>query len=112
MATIGLPHNVQFYKSQGTRYDGFREALLTGRDVFVQYVMPWVRHPQSWVSVGCSTVRDVECVCARAHQGLRCARAAAVPPAPRAPAMRAVWAVCAPALRRAARPAAFSPTAA
>ena len=39
MARHGLSSNKdvrKFYKSQGTRYDGFREALLPHRDVFMQ----------------------------------------------------------------------------
>ncbi|KAK3250082.1 hypothetical protein CYMTET_40524 [Cymbomonas tetramitiformis] len=51
-----------FYKSQGSRYDGFREALLPGRDVFMAYVCPWVLKPKTWISVGCGTARDLEFV--------------------------------------------------
>lgn len=41
---LGMKRDVRaFYRSQGRRYDGFREALLPDRDVFMQFVMPWVR---------------------------------------------------------------------
>jgi len=69
MGTYGLqgflgakPDVRAFYRSQGTRYDGFREALLPDRDVFNQYVMPWVFAPKTWISVGCGTARDIEFV--------------------------------------------------
>lgn len=51
-----------FYQSQGTRYDGFREALLPGRDLLMQHAVPWVKKPKTWISVGCGTARDVEFV--------------------------------------------------
>jgi ubiquinone/menaquinone biosynthesis C-methylase UbiE len=51
-----------FYKSQGTRYDGFREALLPGRDLLMQHAVPWVKRPKTWISVGCGTARDLEFV--------------------------------------------------
>ena len=51
-----------FYKSQGTRYDGFREALLPGRDLLMQHAVPWVKRPKTWISVGCGTARDIEFV--------------------------------------------------
>ena len=65
MASHGLSSNKdvrKFYKSQGTRYDGFREALLPHRDVFMQYVVPWTKMPKTWISVGCGTARDIEFV--------------------------------------------------
>jgi len=66
MAQYGLQNkekdSVEFYKSQGKEYDGFREALLPDRDVLLRYVVPWVTCPQTWVSVGCGTARDVEYV--------------------------------------------------
>lgn len=65
MASHGLSANKdvkKFYKSQGTRYDGFREALLPHRDVFMQYVVPWMKKPKTWISVGCGTARDIEFV--------------------------------------------------
>ena len=51
-----------FYKSQGSRYDGFREALLLGRDLLMQHAVPWVKKPKTCISVGCGTARDVEFV--------------------------------------------------
>ena len=51
-----------FYKSQGKRYDGFREALLPGRDLLMQHAVPWVKTPKTWISVGCGTARDIEFV--------------------------------------------------
>ena len=51
-----------FYKSQGSRYDGFREALLPGRDLLMQHAVPWVKKLKTWISVGCGTARDVEFV--------------------------------------------------
>jgi ubiquinone/menaquinone biosynthesis C-methylase UbiE len=51
-----------FYKSQGPRYDGFREALLPGRDLLMQHAVPWVKRPKTWISVGCGTARDLEFV--------------------------------------------------
>jgi ubiquinone/menaquinone biosynthesis C-methylase UbiE len=51
-----------FYKSQGSRYDGFREALLPGRDLLMQHAVPWVKKPKTWISVGCGTARDIEFV--------------------------------------------------
>ena len=51
-----------FYKHQGERYDGFREALLPGREVFMRHVIPWAKEPKTWVSVGCGTARDIEFV--------------------------------------------------
>ena len=51
-----------FYKSQGKRYDGFREALLPGRDLLMQHAVPWVKKPKTWISVGCGTARDIEFV--------------------------------------------------
>lgn len=60
---LGMQRDVRaFYRSQGRRYDGFREALLPDRDIFMQFVMPWVTNPQTWVSVGCGTARDIEFV--------------------------------------------------
>lgn len=51
-----------FYKHQGKRYDGFREALLPGREVFMRHVIPWAKEPTTWISVGCGTARDIEFV--------------------------------------------------
>jgi len=51
-----------FYRSQGTRYDGFREALLPSRKLHLQHAVPWVRTPKTWISVGCGTARDIEFV--------------------------------------------------
>ena len=51
-----------FYKKQGSRYDGFREALLPGRDLLMQHAVPWVKKPKTWISVGCGTARDIEFV--------------------------------------------------
>ena len=51
-----------FYKSQGPRYDGFREALLPDRDTMMQYGVPWTQPINCWVSVGCGTARDIEFV--------------------------------------------------
>eukprot|EP00614_Pseudopedinella_elastica_P000713 CAMPEP_0172591052 /NCGR_PEP_ID=MMETSP1068-20121228/9729_1 /TAXON_ID=35684 /ORGANISM="Pseudopedinella elastica, Strain CCMP716" /LENGTH=1018 /DNA_ID=CAMNT_0013387269 /DNA_START=45 /DNA_END=3101 /DNA_ORIENTATION=- len=53
---------VEFYRSQGDAYDGFRETLLPGRDVLQQYCLPWHRKPKTWISVGCGTARDIEYV--------------------------------------------------
>jgi hypothetical protein len=33
--------SVEFYKSQGDAYDGFREALLPDRDQLQHYCLPW-----------------------------------------------------------------------
>jgi len=54
--------SVAFYQSQGSAYDGFREALLPRRDVLQHYCVPWQRHPKTWISVGCGTARDMEYV--------------------------------------------------
>lgn len=54
--------SVEFYKSQGTAYDGFREALLPDRDLLQQYCLPWHTMPKTWISVGCGTARDIEYV--------------------------------------------------
>jgi betaine lipid synthase len=65
MAKQGLSSNKcakTFYSSQGKNYDGFREALLPSRDVFMRHVIPWAKEPKTWVSVGCGTARDVEFV--------------------------------------------------
>ena len=43
-----------FYKHQGERYDGFREALLPGREVFMRHVIPWAKEPKD---VGLSGLR-------------------------------------------------------
>ncbi len=51
-----------FYRSQGANYDGFREALLPGRDLLLKYCLPWARKPRTWLSVGCGTARDIEYV--------------------------------------------------
>jgi len=51
-----------FYRSQGKRYDGFREALLPDRDSLMQYGIPWTQPIDIWVSVGCGTARDLEFV--------------------------------------------------
>eukprot|EP00617_Octactis_speculum_P020247 CAMPEP_0185769046 /NCGR_PEP_ID=MMETSP1174-20130828/53332_1 /TAXON_ID=35687 /ORGANISM="Dictyocha speculum, Strain CCMP1381" /LENGTH=993 /DNA_ID=CAMNT_0028453987 /DNA_START=26 /DNA_END=3007 /DNA_ORIENTATION=+ len=51
-----------FYKSQGSNYDGFREALLPDRDLLLKYCVPWHKKPKTWVSVGCGTARDIEYV--------------------------------------------------
>jgi betaine lipid synthase len=51
-----------FYKKQGSRYDGFREQLLPGRDLLMQHCVPWVKKPKTWISVGCGTARDLEYV--------------------------------------------------
>lgn len=51
-----------FYKSQGTRYDGFREYLLPNRDTLLVYGIPWFTKPKTWLSVGCGTARDIEYV--------------------------------------------------
>lgn len=51
-----------FYKTQADVYDGFREALLPGRDELLLYVVPWTTCPRTWVSVGCGTARDIEYV--------------------------------------------------
>lgn len=52
----------EFYKKQGKNYDGFREALLPARDLFMRHVIPWAKEPKTWISVGCGTARDVEFV--------------------------------------------------
>jgi len=58
-----------FYKSQGSRYDGFREALLPDRDTLLRYALPWARLPRivaaskatyALACVGCGTARDLE----------------------------------------------------
>lgn len=54
-----------FYKSQAQNYDGFREALLPLRDVFMELGVPWTRPIKSWISVGCGTARDIEFVIER-----------------------------------------------
>eukprot|EP00939_MAST-03C_sp_MAST-3C-sp1_P000994 g994.t1 len=51
-----------FYRSQGPRYDGFRETLLPDRDTLMQYGIPWTQPIDTWVSVGCGTARDIEFV--------------------------------------------------
>ena len=66
-----------FYSTQASRYDGFREALLPGRDTLLKYAVPWSRVPElldsrktaskkpptyALVCVGCGTARDVEFV--------------------------------------------------
>jgi ubiquinone/menaquinone biosynthesis C-methylase UbiE len=53
---------VEFYKSQGKAYDGFREALLPDRDLLQHYCLPWHQKPKTWISVGCGTARDLEYV--------------------------------------------------
>jgi ubiquinone/menaquinone biosynthesis C-methylase UbiE len=53
---------VEFYRSQGDAYDGFRESLLPGRDVLQHFCLPWHRKPKTWISVGCGTARDIEYV--------------------------------------------------
>lgn len=52
----------EFYRSQGPNYDGFREALLPGRERMNRYCVPWHKVPKTWVSVGCGTARDLEYV--------------------------------------------------
>jgi len=54
--------HLQFYKSQGDAYDGFRESLLPGRDLLQKYCLPWAEAPKVWISVGCGTARDIEYV--------------------------------------------------
>ena len=54
--------SVEFYRSQGDAYDGFRETLLPDRDMLQLYCLPWQTAPTNWVSVGCGTARDVEYV--------------------------------------------------
>lgn len=49
-----------FYRAQGPSYDGFREALLPGRERLMRFVLPWHLAPARWLSVGCGTARDVE----------------------------------------------------
>lgn len=54
-----------FYRSQGSRYDGFREALLPDRDTLLNYALPWSRFSSiaceySLACVGCGTARDLE----------------------------------------------------
>uniref|UniRef100_A0A7S3BMU1 Methyltransferase domain-containing protein n=1 Tax=Haptolina ericina TaxID=156174 RepID=A0A7S3BMU1_9EUKA len=51
-----------FYRSQGSNYDGFREALLPSRDRLLKFCLPWVSKPKIWLSVGCGTARDIEYV--------------------------------------------------
>jgi len=51
-----------FYREQGPRYDGFREALLPGRERLMRFGLPWQRCPAAWLSVGCGTARDLEYV--------------------------------------------------
>lgn len=54
-----------FYKSQGPRYDGFREALLPDRDTLMKYALPWSRRIEAEYAlacVGCGTARDLEYV--------------------------------------------------
>ncbi len=51
-----------FYKSQGANYDGFREALLPGRDTLLKHCLPWAARPKTWLSIGCGTARDIEYV--------------------------------------------------
>ena len=53
---------VAFYRAQGTRYDGFREALLPGRERLLCHGLPWHEVPKTWLSVGCGTARDLEYV--------------------------------------------------
>lgn len=48
--------------AQGTRYDGFREALLPGRQQLLRHALPWHEAPRTWLSVGCGTARDLEYV--------------------------------------------------
>lgn len=38
--------SVEFYKSQGDAYDGFREALLPDRDQLQHYCLPWQTKPK------------------------------------------------------------------
>jgi len=52
----------EFYKSQGSNYDGFRETLLPSRNTLLQYCLPWHTAPKTWLSVGCGTARDIEYV--------------------------------------------------
>jgi len=61
-----------FYSTQGQAYDGFREALLPGRDTLLKHAVPWSAVPKllakpskptyALVCVGCGTARDVEFV--------------------------------------------------
>eukprot|EP00615_Pteridomonas_danica_P010679 CAMPEP_0114342566 /NCGR_PEP_ID=MMETSP0101-20121206/9901_1 /TAXON_ID=38822 ORGANISM="Pteridomonas danica, Strain PT" /NCGR_SAMPLE_ID=MMETSP0101 /ASSEMBLY_ACC=CAM_ASM_000211 /LENGTH=351 /DNA_ID=CAMNT_0001476749 /DNA_START=1799 /DNA_END=2851 /DNA_ORIENTATION=+ len=53
---------VEFYRSQGDAYDGFRESLLPDRDLLQNFCLPWHRAPKTWISVGCGTARDIEYV--------------------------------------------------
>jgi betaine lipid synthase len=53
---------VAFYQAQGSRYDGFREFLLPGRDRLMRFALPWHESPRVWISVGCGTARDLEYV--------------------------------------------------
>jgi hypothetical protein len=38
--------SVEFYKSQGDAYDGFRESLLPDRDQLQHYCLPWQNKPK------------------------------------------------------------------
>jgi len=54
-----------FYANQASRYDGFREVLLPGRDVLLKYAVPWAllaktKNKYALVCVGCGTARDLE----------------------------------------------------
>lgn len=69
MAAHGLRPNkdvATFYRSQGPRYDGFRESLLPDRDTLLKYALPWSRYTgkdkYSLACVGCGTARDLEFV--------------------------------------------------
>jgi len=53
---------VAFYRAQGSRYDGFREALLPGRERLMRFSLPWHQSPATCLSVGCGTARDLEYV--------------------------------------------------
>jgi ubiquinone/menaquinone biosynthesis C-methylase UbiE len=54
-----------FYSTQAQNYDGFREALLPLRDVFMELAVPWTQGIKTWISVGCGTARDIEFVIER-----------------------------------------------